>query len=71
MGTFAANLITSVVSIYTLLILATVLFAWLRPRSSRVGQIREFVNSLTAPYLRVFRRIIRRSAGSTSRLSLH
>jgi YggT family protein len=58
MSNFLLNLITSLVSVYALLILAAVMFSWFRPGTGRMGQLREFVDSLTAPYLRLFRRII-------------
>jgi YggT family protein len=54
-----ANLITSAVSVYTLLILAAVLFSWMRtPRSPALASIRSGVQSLTLPYLRLFRRLV-------------
>lgn len=58
MNSFLVSLITSFVSVYALLILAAVIFSWVRPGTGRMGQLREFVDSLTAPYLRLFRRII-------------
>ena len=54
-----ANLIASAVNIYTLLILAAVLFSWFgAPRSRAMAAIRDGVQSLTLPYLRLFRRFV-------------
>ncbi len=54
-----ANLITSAVSIYTLLILAAVILSWMRaPRSGALAGIASGVQSLTLPYLRLFRRLV-------------
>ena len=54
-----ANLIASAVSIYTLLILAAVVFSWMRaPRSPALAGIRSGIQSLTLPYLRLFRRLV-------------
>lgn len=58
MNTFLVSVITSFVSVYGLLILAAVIFSWFRPGTGRMGPFRRFVESLTAPYLRLFRRII-------------
>ncbi|HET6847939.1 MAG TPA: YggT family protein [Gaiellales bacterium] len=58
MTQFVASMIASAVSIYTLLILAAVLFTWIRPRPGILGSIRDTIVSLTEPYLRVFRRIV-------------
>jgi YggT family protein len=52
------NLIQSFVSIYTLLILATVLMSWVAAPTGWLGRLREFVDSVTGPYLRIFRRIV-------------
>jgi YggT family protein len=52
-----ANLIANAVNIYTLLILAAVAFSWLgAPRSRAMTAIRTGLQSLTTPYLRLFRR---------------
>jgi YggT family protein len=52
-----ANVIVSVVNVYTLLILAAVLFSWFgAPRSRLMAAIRDGVGSVTLPYLRLFRR---------------
>jgi YggT family protein len=56
MSTLAVNLISSFVSVYTILILAAVLFSWVRPAG--LTRVREVVESLTGPYLRVFRRLV-------------
>jgi YggT family protein len=54
-----ANLITSAVSIYTLLILAAVILSWMRvPHSPALAGIRSGIQSLTLPYLRLFRRLV-------------
>jgi len=54
-----ATLIANAVSVYTLLILAAVLFSWMRaPRSPMLASIRSGVQSLTLPYLRLFRRLV-------------
>ena len=58
MTQFVASMIASAVSIYTLLILAAVLFTWISPRPGILGSIRDTIVSLTEPYLRVFRRIV-------------
>ncbi len=58
MNNFLVSMISSLVSVYTLLILATVIFSWFRPGAGRWAALRGFVESLTEPYLRVFRRII-------------
>lgn len=53
------NLIESAVNIYTLLILAAVLFSWFgAPRSRAMAGIRDGIQSLTMPYLRLFRRFV-------------
>ncbi len=52
-----ATLIANAVSIYTLLILAAVLFSWFgAPRSRAMAAVRDGVQSVTLPYLRLFRR---------------
>jgi YggT family protein len=56
MSTFAVNLISSFVSVYTILILAAVVLSWVRPAG--LGRVWEAVDSLTGPYLRIFRRFI-------------
>lgn len=56
MNAVAVSLISSVVSVYTILILAAVLFSWVRPTA--LAGVREAVYSLTEPYLRIFRRVI-------------
>jgi YggT family protein len=54
-----ANFISSMVWIYTLLILAAVIFSWIRlPHSPNLSRIRAAIDGLTAPYLRLFRRVI-------------
>ena len=58
MSNFLVSLISSFVSMYTLLILAAVILSWFRPGTGRLAQLRGFVDSLTQPYLRLFRRII-------------
>jgi YggT family protein len=59
MSHLIANLIASAVNIYTLLILAAVLFSWFgAPRSRPMAAIRDGVGSVTLPYLRLFRRWI-------------
>jgi uncharacterized protein YggT (Ycf19 family) len=54
---FIANMIGSAVSIYTLLIVAAVIFTWFRPLAGALGAVRDAVQAVTEPYLRVFRRI--------------
>ena len=58
MGQFLASIIGSAVSIYALLILAAVIFSWIRPAGRTFAAIRDAVASLTEPYLRVFRRLV-------------
>ena len=59
MSHLLANLIASAVNVYTLLILAAVLFSWFgAPRSRAMGAIRDGIRSITMPYLRLFRRLI-------------
>jgi len=58
MGPFLASIIGSAVSIYALLILAAVIFSWIRPAGRTFAAIRDAVASLTEPYLRVFRRLV-------------
>ena len=58
MGQFVASIIGSAVSIYALLILAAVIFSWIRPAGRTFAAIRDAVVSLTEPYLRVFRRLV-------------
>jgi YggT family protein len=59
MSHLIAGLIANMISVYTLLILAAVLFSWMRrPRSNTLGGIRRGVELLTLPYLRLFRRIV-------------
>ncbi len=54
-----ANLIAGAVNVYTLLILAAVLFSWFgAPRSRAAAAIRDGVSSITLPYLRLFRRVV-------------
>jgi YggT family protein len=58
------NFITSLVWIYTLLILAAVIFSWVRlPYSPGLSRLRHAVDALTAPYLRLFRRFVPPLAG--------
>src|SRR6478752_2501692 len=57
MSTLAVNLISSFVSVYTILILAAVVLSWVRPAGG-LGRVWEAVDSLTGPYLRIFRRCI-------------
>ena len=56
MSAFAVNLISSFVSMYTILILAAVVLSWVRPAG--LSRVWHAIDSLTGPYLRVFRRII-------------
>ena len=56
MNTIAASLISSIVSVYTVLILTAVALSWVRPAG--LTRVREAVDSMTAPYLRIFRRIV-------------
>ncbi len=58
MNEFIASTIGSAVSIYTLLILAAVIFSWIRPPAGALGAIRAAVQSMTEPYLRIFRRLV-------------
>jgi YggT family protein len=54
-----ANFISSFVLLYTLLILAAVIFTWVRlPYSRGVSALRNFVDSVTSPYLGLFRRFV-------------
>jgi len=55
-NTIAASLISSIVSVYTVLILTAVALSWVRPAG--LTRVREAVDSMTAPYLRIFRRIV-------------
>jgi uncharacterized protein YggT (Ycf19 family) len=53
------NLIDSLVWMYTLIILVAAVLSWVRhPHPELVARIREVVDGLTAPYLRVFRRFV-------------
>lgn len=56
MSAMAVSLISSFVSVYTILILAAVVLSWARPAG--LGRAWEAVDSLTGPYLRIFRRFI-------------
>ncbi|MEP6640535.1 MAG: YggT family protein [Gaiellales bacterium] len=58
MSHLVANVVTSFVSVYTLLILAAVILSWARPRSGGLARLRAFVDSMTDPYLRWFRRFV-------------
>ncbi len=54
-----ANFINSFVLLYTLLILAAVILTWVRlPHSRGLSAVRGFVDSVTSPYLRFFRRFV-------------
>ncbi|HEY2789914.1 MAG TPA: YggT family protein [Gaiellales bacterium] len=54
-----ASLIANAVSVYTLLILAAVVLSWMRsPRSPALAGIRSGIQSLTLPYLGLFRRLV-------------
>jgi YggT family protein len=54
-----ASLIASAVKVYTLLILAAVLFSWFgAPRSRAMAAVRAGVGAITMPYLRLFRRLV-------------
>ena len=53
-----SHLISSLVWIYSLMILVTVLFTWVRAPSRRVAHVREVVDNMTVPYLRLFRRFL-------------
>ena len=53
------NFIQRLVLIYTLLILAAVGFSWVRrPHSLWLSRVRDFVDSVTTPYLGFFRRLV-------------
>jgi YggT family protein len=53
------NLIDSLVWMYTLIILTAAVLSWIRlPHSPLIERIREVVDGLTRPYLRVFRRFV-------------
>jgi uncharacterized protein YggT (Ycf19 family) len=53
------NLIASLVWMYTLIILIAAVLSWVRlSHVPLVARIREVVDGLTAPYLRVFRRFV-------------
>jgi uncharacterized protein YggT (Ycf19 family) len=53
------NFISSLVWMYTLIILIAVVLSWARlPHPPLVARIREVVDGLTRPYLRVFRRFV-------------
>ena len=56
MNAIAVSLISSFVSVYTILILAAVLLSWIRP--SGLARAWHALDSLTEPYLRIFRRVI-------------
>jgi YggT family protein len=56
MNAIAVNLISSFVSVYTILILAAVVLSWVRPAG--LDRVWGTVDSLTGPYLRIFRRMI-------------
>jgi YggT family protein len=54
-----ANFISSFVLLYTLLILTAVILTWVRlPHSRGLSAFRDFVDSVTSPYLRFFRRFV-------------
>jgi YggT family protein len=54
-----ANFISSLVLIYTVLILVAVIFTWVRvPYSRWLAGLRDFVDSVTSPYLGFFRRFV-------------
>ncbi len=54
-----AHFIQSLVFVYTLVIIAAVVFSWLHlPYSRWLAPIRSVVESLTSPYLRLFRRFV-------------
>lgn len=54
-----AGFINSMVLIYTLLIFAAVIFSWVRvPYSPWASRLRGTVETLTGPYLRLFRRFV-------------
>jgi YggT family protein len=58
MSQLIASTIGSAVSIYTVLILAAVIFSWIRAPAGALAAIRDAVQSLTEPYLRIFRRLV-------------
>lgn len=58
MSHLVTSVVTSFVSIYALLILAAVIFSWVRPPTGGLARLRGFVDSMTAPYLRLFRRFV-------------
>ena len=58
MSQLIASTIGSAVSIYTVLILAAVIFSWIRAPAGALAAIRDAVQSLTEPYLRVFRKLV-------------
>ena len=58
MSQLIANTIGSAVSIYTLLILAAVILSWIRPPAGALAAVRHAVQSVTEPYLRIFRRLV-------------
>jgi uncharacterized protein YggT (Ycf19 family) len=54
-----SNFLSSLIQIYTLLIIAAVLLTWFRlPHSPVLSSIRNFIESVTLPYLRLFRRFV-------------
>lgn len=54
----AVNLIQSFVSVYTLLIIGAVLLSWVAAPTGALARLRGFLDSVTGPYLRVFRRLV-------------
>ena len=58
MSHLVSSVVTSFVSVYTLMILAAVIFSWVRPPTGGLTRLRGFVDSITAPYLRLFRRFV-------------
>jgi len=54
--------------VYVLLILAYIITSWIRlPYSTWLNRIQRFLYDVCDPYLRIFRRILRRSGRSISR----
>jgi YggT family protein len=58
MSHLLGSVVAGLVSVYTLLILAAVILSWARPPTGGLARLRGFVDSMTTPYLRLFRRVV-------------
>ncbi|GHT78148.1 hypothetical protein FACS1894104_0920 [Actinomycetota bacterium] len=58
MNYMLANIITTVLNVYTLLVFAWAILSWFNKGSGILGDIYNALNSIVGPYVNLFRRFI-------------